>query len=70
MSKEMERLKSKISFIKALINIYDNMNFVSKSIKFDKKIEEYQNELSEIYKRIQNLKEGEINERANNYILQ
>ena len=57
MSKEMERLKSKISFIKALINIYDNMNFVSKTIKFDKKIEEYQNELSELYKRIQELKE-------------
>ena len=59
MSKEMERLKSKISFIKALINIYDHMNFVSKSNKFDKKIEEYQNELSKIYKRIQELKEEE-----------
>ena len=59
MSKEMERLKSKISFIKALINIYDNMNFISKSFKFDYKIEEYQNELSEVYKRIQELKEEE-----------
>ena len=57
MSKEMERLKSKISFNKALINIYDNMNFVSKSNKYDKKIEQYQNELSKIYKRIQELKE-------------
>ena len=57
MSKEMERLKSKISFNKALINIYDNMNFVTKSNKYDKKIEEYQNELSELYKRIQELKE-------------
>ena len=57
MSKEMELLKSKISFNKALINIYDNMNFVSKSNKYDKKIEEYQNELSKIYKRIQELKE-------------
>ena len=57
MSKEMERIKSKISFIKALINIYDNMNFISKSIKFEKKIEEYQNELSEVYKRLQKLKE-------------
>ena len=56
MSKEMERLKSKISFNKALINIYDNMNFVSKSNKYDKKIEECQNELSKIYKRIQELK--------------
>ena len=59
MSKEMERLKSKISFNKALINVYDNMNFVSKSNKYDKKIEQYQNELSKIYKRIQELKEEE-----------
>ena len=59
MSKEMERLNSKISFNKALINIYDNMNFVTKSNKYDKKIEEYQNELSKIYKRIQELKEEE-----------
>ena len=59
MSKEMERLKSKISFNKALINVYDNMNFVTKSDKYDKKIEHYQNELSKIYKRIQELKEEE-----------
>ena len=57
MSKEMERLKSKIRFIKALINIYDNMNFISKSNNYDKKIEQYQNELSKIYKRFQDLKE-------------
>ena len=56
MSKEMERLKSKIRFNKALINIYDNMNFVTKSNKYDKKIEQYQNELSKIYERIQELK--------------
>ena len=59
MSKEMERLKSKISFNKALINIYDNMNFISKSINYDKKIEQYQKDLSKIYKRLQELKEGE-----------
>ena len=59
MSKEMQLLKSKISFNKALINIYDNMNFVTKSNKYDKKIEDYQNELSKIYKRIQELKEEE-----------
>ena len=59
MSKEMERLKSKIRFNKTLINIYDDMNFISKSFKFDYKIEEYQNELSKIYKRIQELKEEE-----------
>ena len=56
MSKEIQLLKSKISFNKALINIYDNMNFVSKSNNYDKKIEQYQNELSKIYKRIQELK--------------
>ena len=56
MSKEMERLKSKISYNKALINVYDELNFVSKSNRYDYKIEEYQNELSKIYKRIQELK--------------
>ena len=56
MSKEMERLKSMISFNKALINLYDNMNFITKSNKFDKKIEEYQKRLPELYKRIQELK--------------
>ena len=59
MSKEMERLKSKISFNKALINVYDEMNFNSKSNRFDYKIEEYQNELSKLYKRLQELKEEE-----------
>ena len=57
MSKEMERLKSKITFNKTLINIYDRMNFISKSNKYDKIIEEYQNELTEVYKKIQDLKE-------------
>ena len=57
MSKEMERLKSIIRFNKLFINIYDYMNFVSKSNKYDKKIEEYQNDLSEVYKKIQDLKE-------------
>ena len=59
MSKEIQLLKSKISFNKALINIYDNMNFISKSNKYDYKIEQYQNELSKIYKRFQELKEEE-----------
>ena len=56
MSKEMERLKSIIRFNKLFINIYDYMNFTSKSNKYDKKIEEYQNEISKIYKKIQELK--------------
>ena len=59
MSKEMERLKSMISFNKALINIYDYMNFITKLNKYDYKIEQYQIELSKLYKRIQELKEVE-----------
>ena len=57
MSKEMERLKSKIEFCKKIINELDYLNFICNSNKYDKKIEEYQNELSKIYKRIQELKE-------------
>ena len=56
MSKEMERLKSIIRFNKVFINIYDYMNFTSNSNKYDKKIEEYQNRLSELYKRVQEIK--------------
>ena len=59
MSKEIQLLKSKIRFNKLFINIYDYMNFTSKSNKYDKIIEHYQNELTEIYKRIQELKEEE-----------
>ena len=40
MSKEMERLKSKLEFCKSLINLYDNLNFIDKSNKYDKIIEE------------------------------
>ena len=57
MTKEMERLKSIIRFNKLFINIYDYMNFTSKSNKYDKIIEHYQNELTEVYKRFQGLKE-------------
>ena len=57
MSKEIERLKSKIELYKGLINLFDTLNFIYKSNKYDKIIEEYQNELSKIYKRIQDLKE-------------
>ena len=59
MSKEMERLKSKMEFCKSLINLYDALNFIDKSYKYHKTIEEQQNELSKIYKRIQELKEEE-----------
>ena len=57
MNKEMERLKYKLDFYKSIINLYDNLNFIDKSNKYDKKIEQYQNDLSEVYKRIQELKE-------------
>ena len=57
MSKEMERLKSKIELNKGLINLFDALNFIHKSNKYDKVIEEYQNNLTELYKRVQDLKE-------------
>ena len=57
MSKEMERLKSKLEFCKSLINLYDNLNFIDKSNKYNKMIEYYQNELTKVCKRIQDLKE-------------
>ena len=57
MSKEIERLKSKLEFCKSLINLYDNLNFIDKSNKYDEIIEDYQNKLTELCKRIQDLKE-------------
>ena len=57
MSKEMQLLKSKMEFYKKLINELDVLNFRTKSNKYDKIIEQYQNKLSEIYKRFQDLKE-------------
>ena len=57
MSKEMQLLKSKLEFCKSLINLYDNLNFIDKSNKYDKTIEDYQNRLSELYKKIQDLEE-------------
>ena len=53
MSKEMELLISKMEFYERLINeVFD-------SYKYDKIIEQYENELLEVYKRIQELKEVE-----------
>ena len=34
------------------------LNFITDSNKYDKIIEEYKNELSEVYRKIQDLKEG------------
>ena len=59
MSKEMKRLKSKMKFCKKIIYELGLLNFITDSNKYDKIIEEYQNELSEVYKRIQELKEVE-----------
>ena len=55
MSKEMELLKSKMDFYKRLINVYDEMNFITKSNRFDNKIKEYQDNLSEVFKKYQRL---------------
>lgn len=57
MSKEMKRLKSKMKFCEKIIYELGLLNFITDSNKYDKIIEEYQNELSEVYKKIQNLKE-------------
>ena len=59
MSKEMQLLKSKMDFYKRLINVYDEMNFVTKSNRFDNKIKEYQDNLAEVYKKYQELIKGE-----------
>ena len=56
MSKEMELLNSKIQFYKRLINVYDELNYVSKSNNFDYKIKEYKDILLVLYRRVQELK--------------
>ena len=56
MSKEMQLLNSKMQFYKTLINVYDEMNFITKSNKFDYKIKECQDMLSDVYRRVQELK--------------
>ena len=45
MSKEIERLKSKLEYCKTLINLYNTFNFLTKSNKYDKSVEEYQNRI-------------------------
>ena len=56
MSKEMQLLKSKLEFYKSIIDMCDNLNFIDKPNKYDKIKKEYQDKLSKIYKRIQELK--------------
>ena len=63
MSKEMQLLKSRIEFCKKIINKLDDFNFITNSNKYDKMIEEYQDELAGIYKRVQEVKmEGNKNQ--------
>ena len=57
MSKEMKRLKSKMKFCEKIIYELGLLNFITDSNKYDKIIEEYQNELSEVCKKIQEIKE-------------
>ena len=59
MSKELQLLRSKMEFYKRLINVYDEMNFITKSNRFDNKIKEYQDNLSEVFKKYQRLLEEE-----------
>ena len=55
MSEEMQLLNSKIQFYKRLINVYDEMNYITKSNRFENKIKEYQDNWVEVYKNYQRL---------------
>ena len=57
MSKEIKRLKSKLEFCETLLYLYKNSKIEFNSNKYDKTIEEYQNRIAELYKRLQELKE-------------
>ena len=57
MSKEMEKLKSKIEFYKKIIYEIDILKYKYNTNKYDKIIEEYQNRLSDLYKKAQDLEE-------------
>ena len=59
MSKKMKLLRSKMVFYKRMINELDCLNFITKSNNFDKEIEDYQDKLAEIYKRVQEIKTEE-----------
>ena len=57
MSKDMERLKSKIDYYKAIINLLDDLNFDTRSNNHNEIIDSYKIILDNLYKRIQELKE-------------
>lgn len=55
----MQLLKSKMAFYKRLINELDVLNYVTGPNKYySEEIEDYQDKLAIIYKRIQELKKG------------
>ena len=54
----MESLKSKMAFYKRMINELDNLNYVTGSNLYSNEIEDFQDKLAEIYKRVQELKKG------------
>ena len=57
MSKEMQSLKSKMAFYKRMINELDNLNYVTGPSKYySEEIEDYQDKLAKIYKRVQEIK--------------
>ena len=56
MTKEMQLLKSKLEYCKRLIDGLVLLKFITGSNEYDKIIEEYQNRLSELYARVQELK--------------
>ena len=56
MTKEMQLLKSKLEYCERLIDGLVLLKFITGSNEYDKIIEEYQNRLSELYTRVQELK--------------
>ena len=57
MSKELQTLKYVIQFYKCLIKELNYLNFITKTNDYDYKIEDYENRLSKLYKRVQEFKE-------------
>ena len=57
-NQEMQLLRSKMKFYKRLINELDCLNYVTGSNQYSKEIEEYQDKLAKIYKRVQEIKNG------------
>ena len=47
-----------MKFYKRLINELDCLNYVTGSNQYSKEIEEYQDKLAKIYKRVQEIKNG------------